>query len=52
MNLKIACSRGLIILIAGVILGNAEWILTLVYLFTSKWESDATKTACAIFLLA
>jgi hypothetical protein len=52
MNLKITCSPGLVILITGFVLGNLEWILTLIYLTTSKWESDATKTACAIFLIA
>jgi hypothetical protein len=52
MNLKSVPNKGMIILLTGVVLGNLEWILTLAYLLTSKWESDATKTACAIFLVA
>ena len=53
MNLKSTfANKGIIILLTGVVLGNAEWILTLVYLGTSKWESDATRTACGIFLVA
>lgn len=52
MNLKSCCSKGAITLILGVLLGNAEWILCLVYLMTSEFASPATKTACMIFVLA
>ena len=50
--MKNTCNAGQIILYAGVVLGNAEWVLTLIYLASNKWESDVTRTACVIFLLA
>ena len=50
--MKNTCSAGQIMLYSGVVLGNAEWILTLIYLATNKWESGVTRTACVIFLLA
>lgn len=39
-------------MLLGVLLGNAEWIMCVLYLMTSEWASDATKTACLIFVLA
>ena len=52
MNLKSCCSKGFIILVLGVLLGNAEWILALVYYLTSDFAAQQTKTACFIFIVA
>ena len=52
MNLKSCCSLGFILLMLGFLLGNAEWILAIVYFSSTEFAIAQTKTACFIFIVA
>jgi hypothetical protein len=45
-------SLGSIIIIAGIILGNLEWLLDMTFAFTIKFESPALSQAALVFVLA
>ena len=50
--MKTTCDQGLLILSAGVVLGNAETLLSVVYLSTSKFANASAQFACAVFIIA
>ena len=47
-----AVSVGSIIIGVGIILGNLEWILDLVYAISTPFESPALSQAALVFVLA
>ena len=51
MNLNFK-SPGQIILIASVVLGNLEWLLTIIYAGSTNWNSSYARAACIFFIIA
>ena len=44
-------SVGQVIILAGVLLGNLQWLFCLVYALTSGWHNDALEKCAIVFVL-
>lgn len=49
MNLKE--NPGQIILLVGIVLGNLEWLLLIIYNAASEWYSDSAKSLCTFLII-
>lgn len=49
MNLKE--NPGQIILLLGIVLGNLEWLLLIIYCGVVEWESSSLKSLCVFLII-
>lgn len=50
--MKVAVSPGEIIITIGIVLGNCEWVLCLLYALFNNFGDSAIQKACFVFVVA